>query len=1388
MAKFCEVCQQSYPDEHPSCPYCAVRAGHEATEDPTPGSPSGVDLGRRPHEGGGPISSMSGISAVDWSSPPGGSQSGGPGGTGESSVDLGGGKPIYPESGVSDVAWAALADEGAPDTGSEAAVFDSPSDADLRARGIPGTQLPESASALSGSGSDSGKRKDGSSSDVSLSREESSVDLGREALSEESDVSLDESLGLEMPVHQPLSEGGSGRDLIAEEVESGVNLAPPAPEEPPADTSAVGHAPAEPAATGSAVDLGSGDVDLPASKDLGAAAPYRAPLGSDDVIDLEGLPTAPSPSGLSVPETSPSAVDLGSHYDMMLDDTSGQDSQVVAAKGGEEGIDLGEAEDVRVGAHESGIDLGEPEAGEEEGMDLGEVESAEEAGMDLGEVDAGEEAGIDLGDETEAETPSMRRTPAAGEGVDKTTEYDPSAMSVESAAAGSEEFIAYDESMGERTDVEEPVVDEAAGEEAAALLAHEAAEEEPAAIEEEHADEEEPAAPVSDRRRRRREPTRVPAGAVPVYPGHRAWLGAVGGLLLGVVGSFGLWLVGIWPDSLRSSSSTAGVQPPIVQPQTPQTQTQQQAAVPPADAVAQRRRLLRQGDLDEARKAGIEQIQESDPKQLAERGEFRWLSYLQKQHQAHQKLRADDPAVVAAKSDLAKAAETKNPDALFWLGHIDEMTNQTAQAQKTYQRGIEEFKDDPQQQRRFQAALDRLQLRGAAGAAGAMRSAPVDGIHVLVAAVLGVALQPPAAAPEKPAPKSRTSGAGKGKEKPSSEPAPQAEEPAAADAEAGGEFWKADRLAREQDYSAALKSLERARQIHDERRFLNLRRAQNPLTDPDESIFLRCCDELRAYWEMQERLQKGGYLARGGDPVRAIEDLTQKAAGGGKLAQAAAERLMKDKVITAPEELDKGVEQLLSERKDALAKTEQLAKGLKASQQQAQQLEEKLKDTEATRDQKLREAEQREATLQESLAAEQKTVQAIASDLKEGKWLDAKAGKAGLRPALATVLKLAATVDPQGRMHALEDRVNRDEVELAQRWKPQEMLVLWLPILDDERGRLDLAERALRDADRVQSDEKSSAADRARAEVIRGLALRNQGHLADAKAALKRGANGLTGDRTPFAERAEAALKESSESGSALAQRARKLQQEGKPSEAVAALNQALESAPADAQAALLAERSQIELDAARAKHSGTLSPTDPLVVAAHRDAADAAKAGLAEGFYAAGRVAEELGRTNEATENYRRAVAAHPAVDAAGGRYRMALARVLLRPREAARPGWAAPPPEPEKTSRLNIPADSARKAEARQLAVLLAVALQAPAPPAPGSSQEEAQKLADEVLKAPEGTVPFNVRAQAYAVKGLWTRALMTYAEGLRGMLPPAYADELLDLVQHHPRLAVP
>ena len=299
------------------------------------------------------------------------------------------------------------------------------------------------------------------------------------------------------------------------------------------------------------------------------------------------------------------------------------------------------------------------------------------------------------------------------------------------------------------------------------------------------------------------------------------------------------------------SSAPSKSAPPVVQTTTPPPVQPGGMPAGGAPAVAagpavSKFDLLQNGDFDKAAQAGIEQIDENNPEQLGHRGEFRWLAYLQKQYATKAALNPADAGVKQAAADLQAAADKGNTDALFWLGHLQESTNAADKAKATYAKGAGEAKD-PLQKRRFEAALNRLELREPAKA-GAARGP--DAAEAFLLAM--VALQAsPAAAPV---------------------PAP----PPAADAdEAGFAFWDAVQLARQQKYAEAVQALDKARALHDQRRYSRLRKAQNPLSDPTEEVFLRSADELKAYWQLQEKLQAGGYLdvAAHRNPVKAVDEL-----------------------------------------------------------------------------------------------------------------------------------------------------------------------------------------------------------------------------------------------------------------------------------------------------------------------------------------------------------------------------------------------------------------------------------------------------------------------------------------------------------------------------------
>jgi tetratricopeptide (TPR) repeat protein len=834
----------------------------------------------------------------------------------------------------------------------------------------------------------------------------------------------------------------------------------------------------------------------------------------------------------------------------------------------------------------------------------------------------------------------------------------------------------------------------------------------------------------------------IPGDPVKARGSRRAWLG--GTAIGAVLGSAAVALLQILGFGFGGSSSpsqpspVAQGAPPVTAPAPPP------AAAAPAGPAVSKFDLLQNGDFDKAAQAGIEQIDENNPEQLGHRGEFRWLAYLQKQHATKAALNPADAGVKQAAADLQAAADKGNTDALFWLGHLQESTNAVDKAKASYAKGAGEAKD-PLQKRRFEAALNRLELREPAKAAGAARGP--DAAEALLLAM--VALQAPAAAP-----------------------APAA----AADAdEAGFAFWEAARLARDQKYAEAVQALDKARALHDQRRYSRLRKAQNPLSDPTEEVFLRSADELKAYWQLQEKLRAGGYVdVASRDPGKAVDALIAQAKEGSE-AKARADKLAKDSEKAAADLAKLGTD-LKAAKDQAAAQTAKL----KTAEEQLTAEAAKLKTAEESASAKLKAAEGREQALTAEKNSAEGDLAKITDELAKAKLVDPKAGRKGLLDGVQSAVRAATTNDSQGLMRTLQVEANRYREQLGQRWKPNEMLTYWLPLLRD-RTRSEIAARAVVDAARVAEDPESTAAEKARAEAVLGLALRNQGKFSEAKVALEKAKAGLVPADAEWRERVDAALKDVADPAAYYLARAEELQNQGKTADAIVALEQAEKAYPAGA-ARFRAQRGLFQLEVARSKSPDRLAPNDPALQAARKDADEAAKSGDAYALYAAGRLAEESADYEAAVTDYRKAVAAHPAHDAAGSRYRLALARALLRASAAANPADAPRSEAPQPADKAGVPA--VRSAPPKDAVLMLLTVLLQGAPPA--ANQSEATQLADEILASPDSTL--EMRAQALAIKGMYTQALLTYADALRPALTREQVDTLKELILTHPALRRP
>jgi tetratricopeptide (TPR) repeat protein len=297
--------------------------------------------------------------------------------------------------------------------------------------------------------------------------------------------------------------------------------------------------------------------------------------------------------------------------------------------------------------------------------------------------------------------------------------------------------------------------------------------------------------------------------------GNRAtsWVGGgLVGALTGVAVCFGVWLTGAIPsrEPAKQQQPTAS-QPPVV------------AATPPMGLSAALG-LLDSGDLDRA----VEQLDKVEKTNVEARtalGQARVLKYLRDCKQKNAQPDAAAEELKAAQADLKTGESAVSA---LWLGLIEESFGKSDTARTIYQEARGKFANDA---KLFQAALDRLDARPTGPAS------PKVTMNSFGAVLFTLLIQAEPAVPD----------------------------------EAGFEFWKAVRLAKQHKYSEAQTALKQARDAHDARRFLLARKGLNPTSDPLEETFLRCCDELRDYWTLRNQLHTGGYdLATQTSPTAAL--------------------------------------------------------------------------------------------------------------------------------------------------------------------------------------------------------------------------------------------------------------------------------------------------------------------------------------------------------------------------------------------------------------------------------------------------------------------------------------------------------------------------------------
>jgi hypothetical protein len=591
-----------------------------------------------------------------------------------------------------------------------------------------------------------------------------------------------------------------------------------------------------------AMDSGTSNLSLGGA---GARAPAEAGSGIDAVPEGSGIDVSPAPARKG--SGSDSDLDLG---------TEGGGSSLDLSRPGEPG-----GSDSGLQARDPWAQPGEEgwpgEAAPPSAADLGETVAYDEGPPSARDIVEEVESGVDLSAPAQGEAAvGAAKVPS---GSDSAIDLGAQAETTDPAAGvlGSDRLMEEMRAEGEA--------------QAAAARAEEVPEE----VEEERA----PAAVGEPQ----------PSRARAVLPWVGGWLAGVG------MTAAAVWLLGmIFPPR--------AVTPPGVP-------RQAAAPAPEAPSLESAQTRLRGGDYQEALKMYQElgQGAAENPSFLAQRGEAEWLNALQQLGGQGKPITKQELANVAevakAQEDLKKAADANNPDGLFWLGQVQEVMDGPDAARKTFQKGLEQFKEMPDQRQRFQAALDILDVSApAAGEAGA-RLLPPSGSEAYWRALALVALQgPPFGAPQ-----------GAAQLPPG---APPGAAPTVPQDEAGYYFWQAVRSAQQNKYPDAIKALDEARRVHERHRYS--RKIQNPLTDPTQQIFLRATDELRAYWKVREKLASAGVLEQIGRPSsEKVLAALDRLAADQKVVTEVTAHLKEEKYDTT--NLPRAVEQFFQDRAKAAA-------------------------------------------------------------------------------------------------------------------------------------------------------------------------------------------------------------------------------------------------------------------------------------------------------------------------------------------------------------------------------------------------------------------------------------------------------------------------------------
>lgn len=872
-----------------------------------------------------------------------------------------------------------------------------------------------------------------------------------------------------------------------------------------------------------------------------------------------------------------------------------------------------------------------------------------------------------------------------------------------------------------------------------------------------------------------------PAKAVKEKPARKPKYGRrwFAGMLLGVLlfggGAMGAWALGLFEipkevQDLRENPTVAEIRDALgleaaKDGGSDKTKTgPQKGAITPEDVVAQ----IESNPSKSIPADQIALLEDDNPQNLRARGLYYWAQSA-KQIAEGKEVKETDPSVTDAIQYLEKAIENSpageqlQSTARLQLGEIYEEVGNHLKAKETYVTGLSTAKTK-QHKEYFANRLLRMLLRGRLQPNDAVFERPE--LKDLVSrgpgradrfqlALLLIALQG-----------GGNEGGDEGKDKPDS------------DGEAGTLFWQALAKANTgQNYSAAKTLIDEAKKLHARRRFTRLRQSQNPLSDPTEEIFLQVCEELSKYWGVKALLQKEMFIAKmQNDPVVALNDL---------IADRDAQLTDKNKMITGLQTTVTDQKKMIDGLNTTVADQKKMIDGLNTTVADQKKMIDGLNTTVADQKKMIDGLNTKVTGLEVVKKDLEGVIGTLAGKLAKTAYLDQRniMDRKAVYSSLDKVIDVAYEKDPKARILKTENEIADLQDTLKERRDPRELLNVWIAILQD-RNEVKQIPEALRDVKRARDENLLEPNVEAKAKFIEALASRNQGDYEKARKLLEAALESNAPEFMSYKEFASTLQKEMSDPEARYLPLARQLRQDRRYAEALALTAEGLKVFPAN-NGRIHGLRALILLDQVRPNAKGIIEPSQ--LDEARKEALLAINVGAdGLGHYAYGRIEEALKQYPKAAKSYESALDARKTNDTERAEYQLALARVLLRGRRLQQGNRL----RLQKDAQQEIVRKLLQKEGAptiQELLILMTTAVQVDVPPLGDPQTEKAIQLADEVLKRPDIDRFPLLKARAYLIKGMWTDGLKSYVTGLEPYLDREMQQELADIVNRHPRLQI-